>query len=115
MIDADTVQFFVAVNCLFGADGHAGSILTVLAAHGDVHAGIIPFDHMNTRYRRITHPIVLNRANQFTIPATRAFFRINNHYFLTHRIFPITIRIKSTTKALGDENTKNKYIIFALY
>jgi hypothetical protein len=36
MIDFDAVQFFVAVNGLFGADGHAGRIFTVLASHRNV-------------------------------------------------------------------------------
>jgi hypothetical protein len=91
MIDFDAAQFFIAINGLFGADRHTGRIFAVLAAHRDVKAGVIPFDHMNTRQRRTADPIVLNRTNQFTVPATRAFFRINNHCFLAYHLFPISI------------------------
>ena len=60
----------------------------MLTAHGYIGVGVIPFDYMNARQRRVAHPIVLNRTHQFTIPAARAFFRINNHYFLAHRLSP---------------------------
>jgi hypothetical protein len=47
MVDPDTVQLFVSVDGRFRADRHARGILTVLAAHGDVKAFVIPFDDMN--------------------------------------------------------------------
>jgi hypothetical protein len=48
MVDADAVQRFIAANCIFGTDCHAGSIFTLLATHGDINAYLFPFNNMNT-------------------------------------------------------------------
>jgi len=48
MVYTDAVQFFVAANCIFGADCHAGRIFTLLTAHGYIKAYIFPFNNMNT-------------------------------------------------------------------
>ena len=48
MIDSDAVHLFVAINCIFRTDGHAGSISAVLAAHRHIESFVVPFDDMNT-------------------------------------------------------------------
>ena len=47
MIDADAVQFLVAIYGIFRADGHAGGILTLLTAHGNINARVVPLNDVD--------------------------------------------------------------------
>jgi hypothetical protein len=90
MIDSDTVEFLVTVKRGFRANRHTGGILAVLAAHGEIKALVVPFYNVNAGQGRRAHTIMLYRTNEFTGPAARAFFRIDDHYFLIHHPFPLS-------------------------
>jgi len=107
MIDANAIQFFVVENGFSRANRHAGRIFALLTAHGDIRAGGIPFDNVNTRQRRTANAVVPNRTNQFTVPATGAFFRIDNHYFLVHRL-SLTSISAMRTRTSRSQQKKNQ-------
>jgi hypothetical protein len=76
LIHHDPAELFVSGNGLHGADDHTGSILTLLAGHGDIEPFCLPFDYFYPASGRIGYAVVKNCADILTKSAAGALFEI---------------------------------------
>jgi hypothetical protein len=97
--DADIVIHFNPVHFVIAGNGadrtadHTGSILTLLAGHGNVKSFHIPFDHANPAAHGIDDAIMFEYTHLFAGSAARAFFVIYFQYFGIIVHDPLSFRI----------------------
>ena len=76
LVNLYPVQTLVSGDRPDGTDLHAGSIDTLLAAHGNVAPLPFPLDYLDAALRRIGGALVFNGTDQLASPAAGAFFVI---------------------------------------
>jgi hypothetical protein len=95
LIHHHPAQFLVAGNRLYGTDDLTGSILALLAGHGNIEPFSLPLHDLDPASGGIRDPVVENRADKLAKPAPGALFRIDREYFTHgfHQDSPFTLRL----------------------
>jgi hypothetical protein len=104
MIDHHPTECLIPGNGLHGANGHTGSILALLAGHGDVESFCLPLHNLYPASISVGYAIMENRADELTQSTSGALFWSDREYFTHgfHSLSPFTeITTSGTVLCLG--------------
>jgi hypothetical protein len=92
VINHHPAECLIPGNGLHGANRHTGSILTLLAGHGDIESFCLPFHNLYPASTGIGYAIMENRADDLTKSTSGTLFWSYCEYFTHgfHSLSPFT-------------------------